>query len=161
MLNQKFFKPALLVLGSNMITGRTSDHSRQPLNVNAKRIESAVRMANGSLRKYYVATKHEFSVSWDLLPHTSNYCVDGFMGALELERFYEDNFGAFQLTVVTGQIAKPGDASYEHPADASSNQRRAYKADKYNVHFTDFSKEVVKRGNAYDMYNVSLGMEEI
>jgi hypothetical protein len=161
MFKQKFVKPALLVLGSNMISGRTSDHSRQPLSITFKRIETSQRMANGTLRKYYVATKNDFSVSWDFLPNSSEHTVDGFMGADEITKFYETNPGAFDLTVVTGQLAKPGDYTYSHPADGPSNRQVAYAAEKYKVHFSDFSLELAKRGHAYDMYNVSLSMEEI
>lgn len=147
MIKQNFYKPQLLVIGGQ----KTSDHSRQPFQISSKRIEQATRMADGTLRKYYVATKHEFSVSWDLLPHTSNFTVDGFMGARELESFYNANFGAFQLQVVSGQTAATG---YTH-------QGRTYRQDTYLVHFTDFSIEIEKRGQSYDMYNVSMSMEEI
>ena len=150
MLRQKFYKPALMVMGGI----RASDHSRSPVQINSKRIETTNRMANGTLRKFYVATKHEFSTSWELLPHTANYTVDGFMGAKELEDFYDSNFGAFQLTLVSGQIAAGSEDGYTH-------QGRKYKAETYSVHFTDFSMEIEKRGNAYDMYNVSMNMEEI
>ncbi|RZK35545.1 MAG: hypothetical protein EOO61_11750 [Hymenobacter sp.] len=161
MINQKFFKPTLLVLGTNMISGRTSDHSRQPVSESFKRIETTNRMANGILRKYYVATKHEFQASWDLLPHAKSNTVDGFMGALDLKAFYDANYGAFDLTIVSGQLAKPGDFAYEHPADAPTGQRKSFAATKYLVHFTDFSLEIAKRGQSYDMYNVSMSMEEI
>jgi hypothetical protein len=150
MFRQQFYKPALLVLNNQ----KASDHSRQPVSITANRIETAKRMADGTLRKYYVATKHELNVSWELLPHTANYTVDGFMGARELETMYESTPGAFQVTLVSGQIAKNGDAVFVH-------QGRSYKADSYLMHFKDFSLEVEKRGNAYDMYNVSMTLEEI
>lgn len=147
MASMSFYRPAAIILNGT----RTSDHARQPVQITSKRIENSRRMANGLLRKYYVATKREFSVSWDLLPHTAQYTVDGFMGARELEAFYNSNFGAFQLQLVSGQTAPTG---FNH-------QGRIYRQDVYQVHITDFSMELEKRGGKYDMYNVSLSMEEI
>jgi hypothetical protein len=155
------YRPPGLVLGTDPIGGRASDHSRTAINESVKRIETTNRMANGTLRKYVVATKREWSTSWDLLPHTSRYTVDGFMGALELIKFYEEHPYNFQVTVVNGQIAGPGDAIYRHPATEVANKQRLYRAKVYQAHFTDFSAELVKRGDKYDMYNVSLSMEEI
>lgn len=158
---QSFYKPGLLVVGTDPIAGRLSDHSRSPLNETFNRIEQSKRMADGTLRKYNVTTKRQWSVSWDLLPSSNAYTVDGFMGANQLRAFYQNNVGAFNLTVVTGQPAVAGDFVYSHPADKPVNQRRNYKAYQYRVHFTAFDMEYDKRGQAYDMYNVSLTMEEI
>lgn len=149
MMRQTFYRPALVVINGQ----RASDHARQPVSVTSKRIETSNRMADGTLRKYYVATKHEFQISWDLLPHTSYYTVDGFMGTNELEAAYDQTFGAFDLILVSGQTATNGQ-TYAH-------QGRNYASKTYKVHFTDFSKEFVKRGQKFDMYNVSLSMEEI
>ena len=149
MARLSFYKPALIVIDGV----RLSDHARQGMTIDAERIEEAKRMANGTMRKYIVATKHSFSTSWDLLPHSSDYTVDGFAGAKDLQRMYETKPGAVQMILVTGQLAKSGDNAYIH-------QGRSYKADTYNVFFSSFSLEVAKRGNKYDMYNVNIGMEE-
>lgn len=160
-MKQALFKPPGIILGADMINGRVSDHSRSPIQVSFTRIESSNRMANGKLRKYVVATKQKWSLSWDLLPHSRAHTVDGFMGANELKAFYDENIGSFQLITTTGELASGTDFAYQHPATASSFQQVSFKAFKSNVTITDFSRELVKRGHLYDMYNVSLSMEEI
>ena len=54
-----------------------SEHNRSPISLTIERIENQTRMANGSLRKYFVAEKRNISVSWDMLPSFSNLTVAG------------------------------------------------------------------------------------
>lgn len=127
-------KPRLLVFNNMAV----SDHNRSPLSIDIERIETATRMANGTMRKYVVADKRKFSTSWTDLPNVARFTVDGHAGANDLERFYNANRGAFSVRVYYGDGAQ----------------------DTFQVMFTDFSKSLSKRG-AFDFYDVDITMEEV
>lgn len=69
-----FARPRLLRFNTNAVT----DHNRSELGIDPERIESRKRMANGTMRKYFVADKHTFTVSWNDIPHLASQTVDGF-----------------------------------------------------------------------------------
>lgn len=132
----KLPKDSLLRLNGN----RLSDHNRSELSVSVERIENAKRMADGTLRKYVVADKHTYSVSWEDLPHRAVHTVDGFWGGEDMEDFYlsEQNRGAITLTIIRG--------------DGSEETRV--------VMITTFSSVIKKRG-IYEFWDVTLEMEEV
>lgn len=130
----KFAKNAIMEWNGNKVT----DHNRGELGVDVERIESSKRMANGTLRKYVVADKRTFSVSWDDLPHSKAYTVDGFWGGREIEDFYNKNAGVFTLKLTNGDG----------------------QAESFEVVFTSFDKEISKRG-VYDFWSVSVEMEQV
>jgi hypothetical protein len=130
-----FVRPALLAVNGTKL----SDHNRSELGIDVERIETKHRMANGTMRKYVVADKRTFTVSWEQLPTITSQTVDGFMGAAALETFYNTTPGAFTLTVAN--------------KDGSTTP--------YTVMFTDFTKNVVKRWATYELWNVNITMEEV
>lgn len=129
-----FVRPRLMRWAGNAIT----DHNRSPLSIDVERIEKAGRMANGTMRKYVVADKRSFDVSWDMLPKATGKTVDGFWGAAAMESFYNSTKGAFTLDITDG--------------DGTNTS--------YTVMFSDFSKEIVKRGSQ-DFWEISVTMEEV
>lgn len=129
-----FAKPRLMRWGGHAVT----DHNRSELGMAPERIEKKQRMADGTMRKYIVADKITFTVSWTDLPHSAVYTVDGFWGANEISDFYSDNPGAFSLEVTFG--------------DGTVKV--------YQVMFSDFNANLKKRG-LYDLYEVSVTMEEV
>lgn len=129
-----FPKGALMQWDGNSVT----DHNRSELEVDVQRIETAKRMANGTLRKYVVADKRTFSVSWDDLPNSATYTVDGFWGGKEIEDFYNRNAGSFPLRITNG--------------DGTSET--------FLVMITDFGKSLNRRGK-FDFWNVNIEMEEV
>jgi hypothetical protein len=133
-LPRVFEKPQLMTWNNNKIT----DHNRSELSVDVERIEEKARMANGTMRKYIVADKRTFSCSWDDLPHSKDFTVDGFWGKREIEKFYNDFAGGFTLRIYNGDG----------------------KVDTFTVMMSDFSAELSKRG-AYDFWSVSVEMEEV
>lgn len=130
----KLPKGALMEWNGNKI----SDHNRSQLSVSVERIEGAKRMANGTLRKYVIADKRKFSVSWEELPHIADWTVDGYWAGREIESFYNNNAGAFILRIVNGDGV----------------------VQTYNVVISDFSMDLIKRG-AFDFWNVDITMEEV
>jgi len=129
-----FSKNALMEWNGKKVT----DHNRSELEVDIDRIETAKRMANGTMRKYVVADKYKFSVSWDDLPHMKDWTVDGFWGGKEIEEFYKQNPGSFSLRITNGDGTQ----------------------DVFQVMMTDFSKSIKKRG-VYDFWDIGVEMEEV
>lgn len=91
-----FAQPALVQFNGTPV----SDHNRAPLEISPERIERRIRMADGTLRTYHVATKRSFSLSWEDLPTKNADTVDGFMGAESLENFFNSNTSSFTLGIV-------------------------------------------------------------
>lgn len=129
-----FSRPRLMRWNLNSI----SDHNRSELGISVERIENKQRMANGTSRKYVIADKRTFSVSWDMLPSSTTKTVDGFWAGSNILNFYNGTPGSFNLEITTG----------------------AGVATTYVVMFTDFSYDIVKRG-AVDFWNLSVSMEEV
>jgi hypothetical protein len=127
-------KGSLMKWNGNNIT----EHNRSELNISVKRIENSQRMANGTMRKYVVADKREFSCSWEMIPDATSKTVDGKWGGSAIESFYNTTSGSFVLTLTDG----------------------AGVVTTYNVMFTDFSKVINKRG-AYDAWNIDITLEEV
>lgn len=129
-----FAKPRLMRWNGNAIT----DHNRGDLGIDVERIEKKQRMADGTMRKYIVADKRTFSVTWNNLPHSAAHTVDGFWGANEIENFYNANPGGvtLELTYGSGEV------------------------DTFTVMFSDFNANLTKRG-AYDFWEITVSMEQV
>jgi hypothetical protein len=151
-----FFRPSLMALsvpGYNAgATVILSDAGRQPLSVTNERIEYRTRMANGTMRSKFIADKKTFSTSWEMLPSRSkvgatNVVADGYASATDLERIHNAATGQLSLYLYgdTGQGA----------ALVPSGVLNVY-----NVFFSSFSSELVKRGKDFDFYNVSISLEQ-
>ena len=143
-------------IGVNQIEWvKLSEHNRQPLSLEHNRIEKSQRMSNGTLRKFFIADKKNFSTSWEMLPSFSNLTVDGGYGAVDLQKFYSSvGANTFNIKIVYGQKG-------ESP---SITNREEY----YNVSFTSCSFSVVKRNvkgktidAAQEFWSVSISMEEV
>lgn len=147
-----------------------SDHNRSPLSFSPERIEKRERMVNGRMRSYHVADKMKLSASWDELPSraypeagvinattgisaSEPFTVDGGAGGNDLLKWYEDNVGPFYVYLAYDKYTAFGtdDAAYGH-------------MHQYNqiieMYIADFSHEVLKRGNLFDLWNVSISLEE-
>lgn len=130
---------------------RVSEHNRSEFSISTNRIERQERMANGFLRKYFVADKKQFNVSWEMLPSFRNESVDGAWAAEDLKTFYESSKGktSFRIKInpTTFAISTIEGGSLEDDYT-------------YTVIFTSCNFTVVKRGiQAY--WNVSITMEEV
>jgi hypothetical protein len=115
-----------------------SEHNRSEVSVSYERIEKSSRMANARRRKWFIANKRTWSMSWDMLPHSSTYTVDGAMGGEQMETWHDSTNGDFWL--------------YVREPDGSEEQ--------VLVTIESFSKSVQKRG-LYEFWNISLSLEEV
>lgn len=130
---------------------KVTDHNRQPLNVQTEKIEKAERMANGTLRKYVVAKKRSYDFTWNLIPSKRNVSgalntADGGIAGEEIENFFNTQDGAFLMKVRKGSDT----------AKAANDGT----IETVTVMFSDFSKEIEKRG-LIDLWNITLRMEEV
>lgn len=134
---------------------KVSEHNRQPMTITHNRIQKVQRMSNGMLRKFFIAEKREFGLSWQLLPTFSNMTVDGGWGKSDILNFYEGSKGqgTFKIKIVYGK-------DQVNPL--------LDRDEIVTVSFTSCSFELVKRNvkdtgadPAQEFWNISLAMEEV
>jgi len=126
-----------------------SEHNRSEFTATPMRIEKQQRMSSGALRKFYVADKMSFNVSWSMLPSYRAETADGYWGAEDLRRFYSSDEGKGSFRILLN-FAKGG----------TIQNTELLGAEPYTVVFKDFSAVVVKRGvNAF--WNISMSLEEV
>jgi hypothetical protein len=134
---------------------KITDHNRAPLDISFERIGNSNRMVNGTMRRYSVAKKRTFDVSWSMLPSkmTSTYngltglaTVDGGWAGQDIENFYNANDGAFYIKLRKGtdEAKAISDGTIETTM----------------VMITDFSKTVEKRG-VVDLWTLDITLEEV
>lgn len=160
-----------------------SDHNRSEISFRANRLENRKRMVNGHMRSYHIADKMSVSFSYSLLPSRSfngdpefnasgvattsliEHTVDGGAGGAELLEWYSSNPGSFYMFL-----------SYDKPQEFSA-ENRYENLDKYSdvleVFISDFSYDVIKRGNVTDysgatpivkdrdLWDISISLEEV
>lgn len=120
-----------------------TEHNRAPIEVSTNRFEQTVRMANGTLRKFFVADKKQFSISWRTLPATTSYTTDGYWGAKNLIDFYDSSAGQGTFRIKLN-YAQEGSESFTT----------------YTVNCTSFSSTLVKRG-VVAHWDISMTLEEV
>lgn len=126
---------------------KLTEHNRRDIAITVQRIEQTQRMANGDLRKFFIADKKSFSFSWDMLPGTRVYTVDNLWGSLDLIKFYESTEGQSTFTMRLN-FAK----------DGTNQEASGY--EEYTVSCTSFSATLVKRGQV-PFYNISMSVEQV
>lgn len=159
-----------------------SDHGRSPINMVPERIEKRERMINGRMRSYHIADKLKIDMSWDMLPSRSyssvpefnattgkssmfgvsgkptgldqEYTVDGGAGGAELLDWYETHRGPFWMFLAYDKYTNFGsdEAAYGH--------LRQYNQI-VEVYFSKFDYSIQKRGQAMDLWNISVSLEEV
>lgn len=133
----------LLQIQSSGTFYKVTEHNRQPIEVSTNRIEQITRMSNGTLRKFFIADKKQFSISWTMLPGKSTYTADGFWGAEDLIKFYESSSGQGTFRIKLNYAYEGTEFFTE-----------------YNVNCTSFSSTLQKRGIT-PYWDISMTMEEV
>lgn len=126
---------------------KVSEHNRSQFDISTERIENQTRMANGTLRKYFVADKKTFTLSWDMLPSYRTLTVDGGWGAEDLRTFYSSSQGESSFNIRIN-LAKNG----------VSQESSDY--EQYTVIFGNCNFVVLKRG-IQPFWNVSMTLVEV
>ena len=167
-----------------------SDHNRQGIDVSTERIEQRQRMANGTMRSFFIADKLSISTSWTMLPSRSfavdpefnnrgepniilprdktkpipdryfadkseQYTVDGGAGGAELLSWYENHTGPFWVLISYDKYTNFKD-------DENARNNLAEYSEARQMYISDFSYSITKRGGStYDMWDVSVSLEEV
>jgi hypothetical protein len=168
-----------------------SDHNRSELGMTIERIEQKRRMVNGTMRSYHVADKTSISVDWDMLPSRSfknypsfdnlgrpsletltergepvvpsgslyatdqKYTVDGGAGGVELLDWYETHKGPFWVMLSY-------DKYNTFQGSGSERLKLAQYSQRLQMYISSFNYSIVKRGgNNFDMWNISVQLEEV
>jgi len=150
-----------------------SDHNRDPISVSAQRIENRQRMINGTMRSYHTADKANLSVSWSRLPSrafseevqfdengkpivpsgATEYTADAGAGGVELLDWYNSHPGPFYVFLSYDKYSQFITDPYDHLDQYSQI---------LHMYFSSFEYTIEKRGsNNYDMWNISLSLEEV
>ena len=140
------FDSALAPSTSGKLT--LSDHSRSPLSVNYEMVEKSQRMADGTMRKYIVAKKRNFSCDWQLLPTIRGEVADGKADARDMREYYDL------------YCYKPLDMTLYFSRNDEERNGLPY-SQSISVFWTSFNFEVVKRYKNFDYWNVSAEFTEI
>jgi hypothetical protein len=123
---------------------KISDHGRADFNVGVTRIENKQRLGNGSMRRYVVAKKRTFQLSWSNLPDkATSFLVNGQTGQW-MENFHDTVDGAFYMRVRQGAAISDGTA-----------------VETFVVMITEFSKVITKRTPGFDLWELDISLEEV
>jgi hypothetical protein len=145
------WRPALIKLTVGGVDYYLSDHNRGPVQESNERFETSKRMANALMRKYVVASKKSFSISWTMLPSLSAHTVDGYLGAMALRDFYNNNYGkSMTLSLYAGTTSVVTQAKGTNPSPTAT----------YTVFIKDFNSTVNKRLGGVDFWDASIDFEE-
>jgi hypothetical protein len=152
-----------------------SDHNRSSIDFSSQRIEQRQRTINGKMRSYHIADKISISFSWNMLPsraykypadfsesglsphqnQTDEYTADGGAGGVELLDWYENHTGPFWMYLAYDKYDNFG-------KDAAAFDHLAQYNQIVQVYFADFNYSVVRRGgNNFDLWNISVTLEEV
>lgn len=142
---------------------KITDHGRGPLNMSTERIGTDRRMADGTLRRFHIKNKRTWTISWENLPSTNSSTtgiktVDGGWSGEQIESFYQTTPGKFRMVLKRGSAAGLTPPAGATTAGAPFEDANFYGVD---VMITDFSKEVVKRGQSVDLWSVNVTLEEV
>ena len=82
-----------LVTVTGDATYTLSEHNRSALSISETEIRQDVRAADGTLRRYWIASKRTYSLAWDMLPALDGQTVDLVGGRNTLYTMYTNNKG--------------------------------------------------------------------
>jgi hypothetical protein len=128
---------------------KLTEHNRDSVSIDNNRIEKQQRMANGTLRKVFIADKKTISTSWRMLPSYSTMTIDNGYGAVDLKTFYlNKGTGSFKVKISYNAVSGRDEI--------------------LNVVFTQCSHTLVKRNvkekasdAAQEFWDMSISLEEV
>jgi hypothetical protein len=190
-----------------------SDHNRSEVNVTNERIEQRQRMANGTMRSFFIADKLTIDTSWSMLPSRSfkdypnfinnqntdpnsttdnsgkpqlfaktyadpegeevpavpygsklypqeQYTADGGAGGGEMLDWYENHKGPFWVLLSYDKYANFSDGTIS--GNNAAREKLGEYTEARQMYISNFNYSIVKRGgNNFDMWNISVTLEEV
>jgi hypothetical protein len=149
-----------------------TDHNRQPIVYSPQRIEQSQRMANGTMRKFVIANKGLYDVSWQMVPSGSanitsqsgqtitsySPTVDGKLGAGFMKAFYDTYvFNPIWIKLTFASDNATGTAHV--PSQLASPTEANHQIVK--VFMTDFKYTINKRLTLTDYVDVTMQFMEV
>lgn len=120
-----------------------SDHNRSEARIEYENVRQDVRLASGTMRRYFIANKRRLSVSWEMLPALDSQTVDGKAGRNTLKYLF-DTYSGVPVTV-----------SYYEVDTTNTQVTRSFTA------FIDsYAESLVKRFDA-QYWNVEVSFVEV
>lgn len=145
-----------------------TDHNRKPISITPTIIEKSARMADGTMRKYVIASKDTISTSWSMLPSRS-YNPDGSLGYTTVDHgyssawlaaFYKANvFVPIYLKVVHSKDTTPSTKGSLPDDSTFQSARTTY--DIYKVFITKFDVQTTHRNHNIDFVEMNIEFTEI
>lgn len=141
----------IVLFDGDYANGFLTDHNRSELSVSYDEIGNTERTASGALRGYVIDRKRSWSLNWSMTPADASATIDGFWSAAELNDFYNNTFGTFNVKFYRRANA----VNVNNPIET------------VECRFTDFSYDVIKRGvrlrngNFTDFCDFSCSWEEV
>lgn len=127
-----------MTLGGTQLT----EHGRQGFQLSPDPIVTDVRLANGTMKRYFVATKRKFSFSWNMLPALDSQTLDNKTGRNTLRTLYDANIDN-SLTFIYKEV------------DSNNNQTDVTTT----VFIESYSESLEKRWDS-QFWNVNLSLVE-
>ena len=139
---------ALFIQDANNAWQKLTEHNRSPISLDVERFEQTSRMANGSLRKLFIADKKRVSTSWTMVPSYSTMTVDGGWGAEDLKTFYlsAKGQGTFNVRIAYNSVRTEDFAA-------------SFTACSFNMIKRNVKENAVNTPQAF--WNVSISLEEV
>lgn len=168
-----------------------SDHNREPLDMSTERIEQRQRMANGTMRSYFIADKLKISTSWSMIPSRGFDTIPNFsqdfgkpniIGPEDAGEPFPNTYYAHKSQQFTADGGAGGGEmldwyenhtgpfwvllSYDKYANFGSDINARSHLSEYSqavqMYVSDFKYTVEKRGGTnFDLWNVSVTLEEV
>ena len=138
---------------------KISDHGRSPLSISVELIETKTRMADGTLRRYVVAKKRTFSCSWENFPDKATAFLANGQDGDWMEQFYNTHDDSFLMRLRAG--SDEGTALAEALTRTGGDPALTDNEREFTVMFSEYSKEVLKRGKNFDLWSLSITLEEV
>lgn len=130
-------KGSLIVLGGIAL----SEHNRSSLAIPHQPVKTDKRLANGGMRRYFVANKLTFSFSWEKLPALDEQTVDGKAARNSIRNLW---------------LANPGEIVMTYKEVNNNNNQIS---SQYTVFIDTYQDELLKR-LSYQQWNVQMTLIE-
>lgn len=152
-------EPGIQISLDGILWHPLTDHNRGEIQVSPQMIEKSARMANGSMRKYVVATKNTINTSWKMVPSRTSHTVDGGYSSEWLDAFYSANsFFPIYLKVVSASVSTPEKGHYPNESTRLSSDTSSKV---YTVFITSYSSTTLRRSKILDYVDMEIEFTEI
>lgn len=124
---------------------RITEHNRKELSVSSEKLMNENRMVDGTLRRYVVAEKRRWQLTWDEVFSNQASVVDGCWSGEEMLQFFKAHRGEFTLEL-----------THKSASDSAKTSTEIV-----TVMFDEFSHRVIKRSIQCDWWSIDVTLVEV